>query len=66
LSEKKFAVIIGDWCYGQENPDSCAETRVTLVAYEKAHTNKKLSAAEITNLKPAEKETVAILMVYND
>jgi len=37
---------------------------VTLVAYEKVHPYKKLSAAQVTKLKAAEKETGAILVAY--
>ena len=35
---------------------------VTLVAYEKVHPYKKLTAAEMVKLKAAEKETGAILV----
>ncbi|MEI8331301.1 MAG: hypothetical protein WCF90_06605 [Methanomicrobiales archaeon] len=38
---------------------------VTLVAYEKSHHYKKHSAADITKLKAAEKETGAILKAYD-
>ena len=37
---------------------------VTLVAYEKVHPYKKLTAAGIAKLKAAEKETGAILVAY--
>ena len=41
-----------------------AKLGVTLVAYEKIPQYKKLSAAGITKLKAAEKETGAILVAY--
>ncbi|MDO9034037.1 MAG: hypothetical protein Q7U51_02395 [Methanoregula sp.] len=37
---------------------------VTLVAYEKVHPYKKLTAAGLTKLKAAEKESGAILVAY--
>jgi len=37
---------------------------VTLIAYEKVHSYKKLTAAEIAKIKAAEKDTRAILVAY--
>jgi hypothetical protein len=37
---------------------------VTLVAYEKVHPYKKLTAAGLNKLKAAEKETGAVLVAY--
>ncbi len=37
---------------------------VTLIAYEKVHPYKKLTAAEIAKIKAAEKDTGAILVAY--
>ena len=37
---------------------------VTLIAYERIHPYKQLTAAEIAKVKAAEKETGAILVAY--
>jgi hypothetical protein len=37
---------------------------VTMIAYEKVHPYKKLTAAEIAKIKAAEKDTGAILVAY--